>query len=137
VWIDHDLENTPLEIKTDSKLGSGDITYVQFRDSQGSNAGGFAIKFDSPPTNWIEYCNEGWTNFPTDLPKAKNKVWRITITRISGIRLIVHCNEKEVLNHLMSQCHYSDWENFNEVAKILFHPSLNTATDNWRPMIGK
>jgi hypothetical protein len=111
VYINFDLDTNPLEIKTDSTIGSGDLVYVQFRNSQGEEAGGLTIKFTSPPTHFIDACRK-WTNFPTDLPTARNKVWRITKSRISGIRLIVHCNEREVLNVSLSDStsHYSTYD---------------------------
>ena len=124
-----------LNIKTDSTIGSNDKVDVQLYTSQGDVVGILYLYFSSPPQYKIGYCNKGSTNFLTDLPPAIEKVLRVTLTRTSGIRLVIHCNEEEVLNILMSDstCSYSDWSKYwsREVAKILFY--LDTASDYYQP----
>jgi hypothetical protein len=123
VWINYDLESKPMEFKTNSTIGSGKRVFVRFRDSLDRHAGGVFIDFSSPPKYTIDPCTPYWIPFqsadlptatknrykrlwkmfPTaELPTATNKLWRITLSRISGIRLIVHCNEKEIINQLIS-----------------------------------
>ena len=113
---------------------------VYFYNSQRNDAGGVYIKFNSPPQYRILYCNTSWTNFPTDLPTATDKVWRVTLTRTSGIRLVIHCNEVEVLNILTSEssCSYSDWSKHwsRKVAKIYFNTDNDTASDYYRAVRG-
>ena len=134
VYIPLDLENTPLEIKTDSKLGSGDDVYVSFHTTRGERAGGLEISFYST-RYWLDYCNS-WTNFPSNLPSEVEKIWRITLDKTAGIRLQIHCNGVEVLNVLMSDntCSYSDWRYYwsKDVENIYFHPSHDTASDYYR-----
>ena len=129
--IDFNLEEYSLNIKTDSALGSVDYVGVDFYTSQGDWVGILYLSFSSTPTYRIWNCND-WTNFPTNLPSDNDKVWRVTLTRTSGIRLVVHCNEVEVLNYLMSDatCGHSDWRTYwsGEVAKIEFN-SEDTASD--------
>ena len=103
VKIDYDLERNPLEIRSDSELGSGDEVYVWFYTSQEEEAGGVQFKLTSPPQYYIYDCRDYWTNFPTDLPTARVKVWRITVIRSTDIiGLQILCNGEEVLNTALS-----------------------------------
>ena len=138
VDIDFSLEQYSLEIKSDSTPGSNDDVYVWFYTSQSDFAISFRLYFSSTPGYYIGRCSSGRTNFPTDLPTATDKVWRVTLTRTSGIRqLVVHCNEVEVLNFLISgsTCSYTGWSTFwiGEVAKIKF-TSFDTASDFYKPV---
>ena len=137
-WIYFNLEEYSLAIKTDSTLRSDDVMTVEFSTSQGKEAGALELFFDSTHQYAIWYCSE-LTNFPTNLPSDNNKVWRVTLTRTSGIRLVVHCNEVEVLNTLMSDstCGDSRWSTYwtGEVAKIKFL-SYDTASDYYQPQPG-
>ena len=136
-WIYFNLEEYSLAIKTDSTLRSDDVMTVEFSTSQGKEAGALELFFDSTHQYAIWYCSE-LTNFPTNLPSDNNKVWRVTLTRTSGIRLVVHCNEEEVLNTLISDstCGQSNWSNYwnKEVSKIIF--SDNTAADYYKTQPG-
>ena len=136
VWPEMDLETTPLEIKTDSTIGSGDQVRVNFYTSGGSYVGHVGIYFASPPKYHIGYCTNSWTNFPVSLPTEVEKVWRITLNRNSGISLLIHCNNVEVLNFLMSDstCIHSSWSTYwsRTVEKIWFHPDYDIASDYYR-----
>ena len=98
-------------------------------------AGGVTLHFTSPPQYELKYCIYSRSNFPTDLPTEVEKVWRISLTKTSGIRLVIHCNEVEVLNILMSYstCSDSSWNNYwdRDVEKIRFD-SLDSASDYYR-----
>jgi hypothetical protein len=134
--IDYDLETTPLEIKTDSMIGSEDKMRIGLHNSHGNNPVGFYFKFTSPPQYLVWLCNSSYTNFPTNMPAAIDKIWRLTLTRTSGNRLVIHCNEKEVLNILMSDstCSERNWSAYwtRKVTKIEFD-SKDTASDFYRP----
>ena len=136
VMIDFDLEEYSLNITTDSTLGSKDYVAVLLYTSQGVSARQLVLSFWSPPKYAIGACSSRHTNFPTNLPSDSDKVWRITLTRTSGIRLVIHCNEEEVINTLMSNstCADSDWSTYwsKEVAKIKFR-SIDTASDYYQP----
>ena len=138
VMIESNPEEYSLNITTDSTLGSDDKVYVMFYTSQGDYVGSLRLYFTSPPQYYIGFCKSS-TNFPTNLPPDNDKVWRVTLTRTSGIRLVIHCNEEEVLNILMSDssCGDSRWSKSwsREVAKIKF-PSYDTASDYYQPQPG-
>ena len=139
VTIDFNPEQYSLNIKTDSTLGSNEGVVAKFYSSQGDWAGTLHLYFSSTPQCLIGACSSRRTNFPTSLPSDNDKVWRITLTRTSGIRLVVHCNEVEVVNTLMSDstCGKSDWSKYwsREVAKIRF-PSYDTASDYYQTQPG-
>ena len=140
VNIYHDIETTPLEIRTDSVFGSRDIMVVRFRDSQGEWAGGFNIDFTSiTPQYFIAWC-DGSYNFPTTLPTATVKVWRITVIESSGINSVqIHCNGEEVLNYMLSYStclhYYNYWTTIwsRDRVQIYFYPGSDTASDYYRP----
>ena len=109
--------------------------YVNFYTSGGDNVGPVQIRFYSTPQYYIWPCTD-WINFPVSLPTDVEKVWRITLNRNSGIRLLIHCNNVEVLNILMSSstCSDSRWSTYwsKTVGKIRFHPTSDTASDFYR-----
>ena len=127
VGINYDLETTPLYIKTDSAEGSNDKLELNLYRS-GEYAGAIFIYFSSPLKYILFYCTS-WNNFHTTLPSTTDKVWKITVTKHSGIRLVIHCNDVEVLNVLMndSTCSDNRWTTYwtRDVEKIYF-----SATDN-------
>ena len=140
VRLDFDLENYPLEIKTDSELGSGDQVKVYFFTSQRSEAGGVYLYFTSTMQFWLYMCNTGYSDFPATLLVAKEKIWRISLTKTSeGIRLQIHCNDVMVLNYLLSSmaCSYGWWSTIwnRDVEKMRFIPS-DTASEYYRPYPG-
>ena len=140
--ITHDMENVPLEIKTDSGMGSGDKLYLFFDTAKERKNCGFWIYFSSPPKYRLVDCSR-WTNFPETLPSRPEKIWRITLDKTSGIRLQVHCNEELVLNVKLSDevCDHSYYRSFwrkhwsGNVTEIHFDP-YDTASDYYRPYRG-
>ncbi|XP_063686416.1 uncharacterized protein LOC134820124 [Bolinopsis microptera] len=132
VKIEWDLESTPLEIRTNSVLGSDNMVYVDFYSAGGEFAGAVALFFTSTPQYNLSWCTSS-TNFPVNLPSTADKVWRIT--RTAGVRVVIHCNEVEVLNIMISlaTCDGSWWSTIwnTDVAKIKFSSS-DTASDYYR-----
>ena len=105
-----------------------------FFNSQGEWAGAVRIFFSSTPQYYLYYCISN-TNFPSTLPTAVDKVWRISLNKSSGITLQIHCNDVEVLNFPMDvACTHNDWRDFwsRDVEKIVFY---DTASDYFRPFI--
>ena len=136
VMIDYDLENSPLQIRTNSEIGSKEVVRsVFFYNAEGENAGAVELSFTSPPQYWLGGCTS-YIDFPTALPSETDKVWKITLTRSSGTpSVVIHCNNKEVLNVVLSDstCSRSDWSDFwsRDVERILFIVS-DEASDFYR-----
>ena len=132
--IDYDLENNPLEIETNSVVGSEDQIKVWFV-SDHKFAAGFNIKFSSTPSYLVKECTLRWADFPNSLPTETVKVWRMTLSRTSGIRLAIHSNDVEVLNVQISgtTCEDVDWSSVwsSKVDKIRFQGD-DTASNYYR-----
>ena len=113
VKFDHDLKTTPLYIKTDSADGSFDLVMVEFYDRNVHNqiAGGVTIIFRDPPVYSLTTCTSSPRSFPTAPPSNIDKVWRISVERSSDYRIIIRCNDVEVLNVLINHSTCSPYNN--------------------------
>ena len=138
--INFDLENSPLQIKTNSEVGSNEKVRVTFRSSRDKFAGRVILYFSSPPKYELYYCNYNPINFPNDLPSETDKVWTITMSRVSGgirQRVAIHCNDKEVVDVVLSSTtfRWDKWSTYwwSHVDKISFSSSYDTASDYYRP----
>ena len=134
--INFDLENTPLEIKTNSVAGSSEKVEINFFNQQDDYAGGVKILFSSMRYSLVDclYHNQGY-EFSISPTTDVNKVWRITLSKTGVTRgLVIHCNEVEVLKVLLStdicEGSGSDWSTnwSREVTKIEF-TTHDTASD--------
>ena len=135
-WIDYDLENSPLQIRTNSEVGSNEKVEVWFKTADGEKAGAVGFHFSSPPRYFI--CGSSYINFPTDLPSETEKVWTTTITTDSdNTHVVITCNNKEVLVADTRNGDCRDWQwrmEWNrDVEKIYFNSSSDTASDYYRP----
>ena len=134
-----DLESTPLEIKTNSVLGSTDRVAVVLLSDGGRSTGVVYLFFTSTPQYHLSYCIQGNSNFPGTLPSANDKIWRITLNRTADdTEVVIHCNEVEVLNTLLSStCGNREWSTYwsRDVATIEFS-IYDTASDYYRPQPG-
>ena len=135
VLINHDLESTPLQIKTNSKVGSNEELAVYFQTAVGDGAGGLLIYFKGTNHFWISSCSTSNSNFPADLPSEADKIWKIMLTRTSEIRLVIRCNNVEVVNVVLSDstCGDSDWSTVwkGDIEKLKF-PTWDSSSDFYR-----
>ena len=110
VWKTWDWEQTPIQMKTSSELGSDDVIevdrYTEELFTSGTYGGGVIIKFASKAQFCIYGCTQmAWSNpvfkdLPVAPPTELNKIW--TFTKTSSA-LIVTCNGVEVLNYEFNQ----------------------------------
>ena len=90
-----DLMTIPIEIKT---KGDGSMRLLFFADQEAEKvAGGVIIDIKSSPTYQLAMCTTV-TSFSNELPAAEEKVWRISLTRRPFPRIVIHCNDVEVLD---------------------------------------
>ena len=135
VRIPHNLETTPLQIKTDSTAGSEEKVGVYFFTAGGYTAGSVWLYFSSPPQYLLNYCTTSRTDLPSTLPSDRNKVW--VITKLPGPRLTVQCNGVKVLDLTFSDDTCStfrkDWSTYwtRQVEQIYFY-SGDTASEEYR-----
>ena len=133
--IPHDLETTPLEIKTNSTLGSKDKVSVRFYTTQREGVGGVDIYFTSTTQYWLPYCSSSRKNFTSNLPREVDKIWSITLDKTAGIRLQIHCSGVEVVNILLSDntCNKSYWrKHWSRNVEIMYFFPYDTASDYYR-----
>ena len=136
IIIDYDLENSPLQIRTNSEVGSNKKVLVYFYAADGDYLDGVGLYFGSTPQYWLFFCTTSYTDFPTPLPSETDKIWTITLIRTVSIKLKINCNNKEVINIVMSDitCDVSDWRPrwSRDVEKIKFSDQ-DKASDYYRP----
>ena len=132
----------PLQIKTDSADGSMHQMDMTLYDGSEYDAGGIFITFSYPPSYRLKSCMESSAEFSSTLPADANKVWTITLdeTEEDERRVVINCNNKEVLNVILSDttCSSSKWKTewTKSVMYILFEPGGDidppTAADFYR-----
>nr|AFK75462.1 putative secretory peptide-52 [Pleurobrachia bachei] len=99
VYIPWDLEATPLQIKTDSTLGSGDRIVVWMYDKNSTYISSVGVNFSSPMKYLIQYCTNSYTDLPVQPPVEVDKIWTFTKTETA---FIITCNDVEVVNYLFA-----------------------------------
>ena len=133
----HNLEETPLEIKT--SRDSDSYEYVLFYTAEDTYAGLFEIGSTSTPVYRIGWCNSSYSEFPTTIRAATEMIWRFKLDKSSGIRVKIHCNGMPVLDVLVSDktCTDSEWKTYwkRPVEKISFM-SINTRAQYYKPRPG-
>ena len=103
--IPHDLETTPLQIKTDSN--SGDL-YLRFFTAGGEAAGNIYIFVsDEYPDYWVYNCMVKGKEYPSNAPSGVNMVW--TATKLPGPKITVHCNGVYLFEVSEDSCDDSEW----------------------------
>ena len=110
---------------------------LHLKTAQKDLVGLVQLRLSTTPRYALNYCISTWTPFPTALPSEAEKIWTISLTRsLEEIRVLLLCNDKEVLNIVMSDttCSDSDWNTYwsKDVAKISFSSS-DKASDYYRP----
>ena len=138
--INFDIENNSLQIKTNSLVGSNEVVIVSFRTAQGGWYGGVEIKHEATPKYWIRYCSPsgGFLDFLPTVPSDTVKVWQITLTKTSQVRLVIHCNSVELLDFVVSastcdseRYDSTKWDPNLTLTAIYFQPS-DSASDYYR-----
>ena len=110
------MENSPIQFKTESTAGDGHYLNLYFQDDDESDAGDIYITFEDPIKYELYGCNSNGVAF-TELPAEVEKVWTFTLSREDGERrVVIHCNDKEVLNVVLSDTtcdiESDDWRDY-------------------------
>ena len=99
ISIPHSLDTTPFQIKTERETESKDPIFLKFLDQNDAQHGGITIRFNPTPRYRLRNCHPyEQTEFDPAPPRNPVKVW--TIIKLPGppIKVIVRCNDVEVLN---------------------------------------
>ena len=87
MFINHDLETTPLQVFTNTELKRSDFVSMKFES-------GMYFRVEFCCTRFLtDLC--GYPPFPPHLPEEVHKIWTISRTKEA---LTVLCNGVEVLN---------------------------------------
>ena len=106
--IQFDINSTPLQIYTDSEIGSGDIMWVQFlTDSE--NGAGISVRFDETPNYHIGGCTTNRPKIQLDkLGEDNDRIWTI---EKHGTRLKLLCNGVEIFDYDTQTSNENDCKN--------------------------
>ena len=122
--LEHDLENTPLVIKTNTDTGlvGSEEIWIKLFDSTDGGIGSIIILVRQHPYFQIEGCMMNYESIDASLPSEIDKEW--TILKQPGPKLTVHCNDEIILDFLLSSstCDTAMWDfSWNKkVTKIMF-----------------
>ena len=90
--INFDYKSTPLQIRSNSKIGSSDLIWTQFVDSSG-NGRGISITLGYTPSYEIGYCTDE-TVIPKELLGTDdNRVWTL---KEENSKLELTCNGVQI-----------------------------------------
>ncbi|KAL5247615.1 hypothetical protein ACHWQZ_G019482 [Mnemiopsis leidyi] len=139
VEISHDLESIPFEIKTDGTAGSNKKLFIEFFGvTAGDPVGGFLINFYASPKFKVLRCMESEKVFPdsVSLPSNPINTWKIKWLRTSKEkRVVVHCNDVEVVNVIISdtECNDNVWRSSwsADIKKLKFNGG-DTASKHYK-----
>ena len=141
--IDISLETTPLEIWTNSTMGSGDSVALKLLSEKEEWLGTLELRFTAPPRFQPLPCMNHYEDLdmsacPSSVP---SRVWRISLIRSTEqLMITTHCNGEELANFEATgiKCGSSVWNAYwsRSMVKIEFWES-DSATDFYRKYIGK
>eukprot|EP00116_Pleurobrachia_bachei_P010453 sb/3470715/ len=129
VILPWDLEETSLQIKTNSTLGSDDMIWVRMYDKDGGYISIVGVKFSSTMQYWIHACTSNYTHLPVQPPEEVDKIWEIEKTDTA---LIITCNDVEVLDYQFANSSDSRCVpklDGDVVEQIEFSSTYDTASD--------
>ena len=127
-WIDHKIQERPLQIKTNSRLRSGHLINVTLKDEEGATSY-LNIEFNDPPTYAIGHCTpSSKVNFT--MPKGEVQVW--TITKYPKT-LRLRCNGVQIVSFKFSDSDRSECVSAWGSEKVAFQFDVtDTASDFYR-----
>ena len=129
VWMEYDLEAHPLQIKTDSLVGSEEDIDVELYTVDDVFIGAIFLGL-------IDYsigdCNRD-NNYSEAAPVEQEKIWTITKT---DTMLKIDCNGVGVLALIFSDSEYTECaEQWSQDVKKIQFSYVDEASDEYRPII--
>ena len=135
--IDFDLESSPLQIQTDSVVGSRDLIWVRFLQQQ--NGGGLSVWFEDPPRYNLGYCTDMISSERKSFSMPgveKHRVWTV---RKRNNQLQLLCNGVEIFNFNFAESSSSvcrsKWSlDFTHIQFARGETQVDTASDYFRQL---
>ena len=128
VKFDYDLEEHPLQIKTNSAVGSEDVVALYLYTAGGAYISNIRLVFYTTPHYRIYRCTD-YTTFPVDVPAEQDKIWTITKTATA---IKIECNEVEVVNLYSDSSDDECAEIYSEDVERIKFANSDTASDEYR-----
>ena len=128
------LQTATVLIKTNSTYRSYDKVSLFLLDSQGEFVGEVGIIFSPYPQYFLDWCTSP-ANFTSNLPTTVDKIWKVAMDRTDGIRVIIHCNDVEVVNTLISDetCEFRVWKlHWTKAVEKIYFSSHDNASDHYK-----
>ena len=129
-FIKFDLRATPLEIKTDSQIGSNDIVSFFVVDPVVYTALRLVIYFGETMQYELVYCMTEKATL-NNVPDENEKVWAIHRT-LDPDAVKIECNGVKVADFMISECTNSGKEYYGRSTNKLQFTSTDTASDYFR-----
>ena len=92
--IQFDINSTPLQIHTNAEIGSGDVMWVQFLESNMINGAGISIYFKSEPVYNFAFC-EAMKIPQNKLGTDDDRIWTI---EKDNTRVKLTCNGEKIFD---------------------------------------
>ena len=140
MWLAYQLDSSPIQVATNSTVGSQDVIHLHFRKNNDLAAGTIEIKFSDPPAFSVGYCLKDWHRFL--MPDAVSHVWTISKTFGNGSEsntkansVVIHCDNIVVTEFVFSEASNSSkceavWSRGSQ--KMRFSDE-DTASREYRP----
>ena len=127
--IDYDLEEHPIQIKTNSTVGSDEVVALYLYTAEDTFISNIRLVFSATLQYRINQCT-GYSNFSVDVPAEQDKIWTITKTDTA---IKIECNDVEMVNLVYSDSSEDDCvaKYSQDVGKIKFLSS-DSASDEYR-----
>ena len=97
--IKFDINSTQLQVYTDSEIGSGDVMWLRFIESNSGKGAlaGISVRFDSTPNYHIGTCVSDREDIPTNkIGESNHRIW--TIVK-NGSKVKLACNGVEIFHY--------------------------------------
>ena len=112
VWFPFAWENTPIEVKTISNVGSNDQIFFEVAEHTGNSFARVVVRMSQTPIYFVRWCQ---IDTPlTNLPPASDdtRIWKFIKHGFEGIS--IECNGVEVAHlkfaeSLKPECQSSQW----------------------------
>ena len=136
MFIPWNPDTQSITVSTNREVGSNEVMGMFFFDKDGNSTGGLAISFYTQILYSIGACTYN-RSFPDTLPPQTQKTWTITYSTVE-LRLVIHCNEVQVVNVLLSDSFCTDndsgWREYygeKETTQMQFTYYLDKAPDRY------